>query len=221
MLFNIINMMTFRKLFVTATVVFIILLLLCYQKIHNKIPFGLQASTVDGRDYCVRQDRPVVVRVRAANLLARMRRKIKRFLIGGLELEKGMAGGNKFKRIAARWDGTLCELGAEKDSIAVTSGKSVIKVCLLDDPSNPNRLITDTNSLFYVILHELAHIAEEGYDGHNDEFFETFKYLLEIAIKIAEYEFVDHASKGTKVCGKKLGASPVTCVFERTCDSAL
>jgi len=213
--------MTFRKLFVTAAVVFIILLL-CYQKIQNKIPFDLQISSVDGRKYCVRQDRPMIVRVRAANLLARMRRKIKRFIFGGLELEKaGIAQGGKFRRMAERWDGSLCELGADKDSIAVTSGKSVIKVCLLDDPSNPNQLITDTNALFYVVLHELAHIAEEGYNGHNDDFFDTFKYLLEIAIQLGEYEFVDHAREGTKVCGKRLGASPVACIFERTCPSAL
>lgn len=60
--------------------------------------------------------------------------------------------------------------------------------------------IHDFNIIFYVCIHELAHIASNSI-GHNDEFKSNFKFLLKEAIKLKLYTPVDYRKYPINYCG--------------------
>jgi hypothetical protein len=62
------------------------------------------------------------------------------------------------------------------------------------------------NTLMYVAVHELAHIATTSI-GHTDEFKRNFADLLEIAIKLNLYSYVDYSKEPVEYCGINLSRS--------------
>ena len=62
------------------------------------------------------------------------------------------------------------------------------------------------NTLMYVAVHELAHIASISI-GHTDEFKENFADLLKIAINIGVYSYIDYSKQPVEYCGINLSKS--------------
>ena len=56
----------------------------------------------------------------------------------------------------------------------------------------------DTNEIFHVLLHELAHCTVEEY-SHSKEYWEKFKKLRKISVELGIYEEIP---KKTKFCNK-------------------
>ena len=69
-----------------------------------------------------------------------------------------------------------------------------------------NEKIHDTNILMYVLLHELAHVGSYS-TGHSKEFIHFFRYLVNIAIKLNLYVYVDYSVSPTVYCGLTLDVS--------------
>jgi hypothetical protein len=67
-----------------------------------------------------------------------------------------------------------------------------------DDPARP---LHDYNTLCFVIIHEMAHIASVS-EGHNFEFIENFKFLLKEAVDMGYYTPVDYSKNPFLYCGK-------------------
>ncbi len=122
----------------------------------------------------------------------------------------------RIQRIQARWSGDLAELSDGGSSLAYSLNKDSIYVCI----RAPDGSLPDPNAAMFVLLHELAHVACVSY-GHTREFWDTMKYLLELAHALGFYEYVDHGATPTTLCGHVLGPSPLTCVRDKTCTSAL
>jgi hypothetical protein len=124
----------------------------------------------------------------------------------------------RIRRIRERWSGTLAELVTESGdrSLAYSLNKSAIYLCV----RAPDGSLPDPNAAMFVLLHEAAHVACVSH-GHTPEFWETMKFLLELAERLGFYAYVDHRATPTTLCGHVLGASPLTCVQEKTCKSAL
>lgn len=122
----------------------------------------------------------------------------------------------RIRRIQARWSGDLAELSDGGSSLAYSLNKDSIYVCI----RAPDGSLPDPNAAMFVLLHELAHVACVSY-GHTPEFWETMKYLLELAHALGFYTYVDHGATPTTLCGHVLGPSPLTCVRDKTCASAL
>jgi len=63
----------------------------------------------------------------------------------------------------------------------------------------------DNNLLFYVILHELSHIAspeyEEAYNNHGPIFKNTFSFLTNVAVDMKLYNKIDFNTKSEEYCG--------------------
>ena len=59
----------------------------------------------------------------------------------------------------------------------------------------------------FVAIHELAHIASETV-GHNDEFWNNFKFLLDNAVEIKIYSPVDYKKNNIEYCGMKITDNP-------------
>jgi hypothetical protein len=126
----------------------------------------------------------------------------------------------KFRRIRKRWNGKLYETAVEdhpEEALAYSVDKGrAIHICVIDS----NGRLANTNAMLFVAIHELAHVAETTY-GHGPSFFETMKYLLEVADKVGVYHYQDHNSSFVSVCGRRLGHNPITCVKQKQCKSTL
>jgi predicted metal-dependent hydrolase len=61
-------------------------------------------------------------------------------------------------------------------------------------------LDNDVNSMFHVLLHELAHCTVNEYD-HSDKFWANFEKLKQHAVQTGAYALIP---EGTEFCGKKI-----------------
>ena len=62
--------------------------------------------------------------------------------------------------------------------------------------------------MMFVILHELAHIMSDTI-GHNNEFRNNFKFLLDRASEINIYEPVNYQESPIQYCGLKINHTPI------------
>ena len=69
-----------------------------------------------------------------------------------------------------------------------------------------DRLI-DKNTLMFVALHELSHIATESI-GHTKEFWANFKFLIQNAKKIGIYHPKNYKANPEMYCGLKITDNP-------------
>lgn len=60
--------------------------------------------------------------------------------------------------------------------------------------------IHDTNTLMYVVIHEMAHVGCPEY-GHTPLFKKIFKFLLQQSIVIGIYKPVDYRINPQNYCG--------------------
>lgn len=66
----------------------------------------------------------------------------------------------------------------------------------------------DDNTIIFVAIHELAHIMTDDM-GHTDEFWDNMKYLLEKAIEINIYSYVDYSKNNVDYCGQPINSTPL------------
>lgn len=149
-----------------------------------------------------------------ADRLALMELRIVEFLA---EAQARAPGDPRLANIAERWNGTLAETPDRKD-IAYAVAKDSIHVCIRTkaDPA----VLESVNTCMFVLLHELAHIASDGW-GHKPEFWANMRFLLELAEATGHYTYEDFEAVETTYCGRRLASSPLTCVKRGTCASQL
>ena len=82
-------------------------------------------------------------------------------------------------------------------SYSVNKGEKI--VFCLRNPNNPNEFIS-TNTIIYVALHEISHIACPEI-GHTDMFYDVFKLLLLASMRVGVWEFVDYDVNPVPYCG--------------------
>ena len=74
-----------------------------------------------------------------------------------------------------------------------------IAFCLNESKYDNDELI-DNNTLMFVAIHELAHVASIRI-GHTDEFWNNFKFLLQEAEKLNIYTPRDYKKEPKQYCG--------------------
>lgn len=84
-----------------------------------------------------------------------------------------------------------------------TINKGDSMVFCLSPRDNETPRLYDINTMMYVAVHELAHVASDSV-GHTIEFKINFKDLLQKAIKIGIYNYVDYQKTPIEYCGIKL-----------------
>ena len=90
-------------------------------------------------------------------------------------------------------------------SFSVDKGEE-IHLCLRDKSDNFN--LHDINTLMFVALHELAHVASYN-TGHDQEFKDNFVWILKYSTQIGIFKNVDYASKNVKFCGEVITSNPL------------
>ncbi len=150
-----------------------------------------------------------------ADRLAFMELRVRDFLD---KAQSYAPGDHRLTNIARRWNGTLSETPNDED-VAYSVAKDSISVCVRSQGGGAVALEPENTTMF-VLIHELAHIGTDKY-GHPPEFWSNMRFLLELAEATKSYSYQDFDSETMTYCGRKLAASPLSCVKNGACSSEL
>jgi hypothetical protein len=89
---------------------------------------------------------------------------------------------------------------------AYTVNKNVVKICL-ENKVYPHR-IYNINSIMFVLLHELTHIANDTWH-HDVHFWKLFKYVLTEAVQCGVYKPIDYAVYPERYCNTTITYNPL------------
>lgn len=93
-----------------------------------------------------------------------------------------------------------------KTSYTENKGQT-IALCIREKESGQNR-IQDIDSVKFVMLHELAHIATPEID-HSQSYWNNFRFLLEFTKKYNLYNPRDYFTNSVKYCGLHVNYTPI------------
>ena len=159
-------------------------------------------SDVDGNKYCVRERAKLQL---AADLLANTTQKLKELVA---YLGKTYPDRVNCKRLVENFDPqTVKEILPTSEYTAYSENKGE-KLAFCTTTTKKGDKLIDPNTLMYVAIHELAHIATKSI-GHTQEFWQNFKFLLQNAVKIKIYNPVNYKKKNKNYCGMKITDNPL------------
>lgn len=158
-------------------------------------------SDVDNNTYCVRERNKIQL---VADLLARVTIKLKKLV---KHMKNAFPKRDNVKRLVENFNPKkIYETLPTSKHTAYSENKGEKMAFCVTKKKNGTQLI-DENTLTFVAIHELAHIATKSV-GHNDEFWNNFKFLLEEAKKINIYNPVDYKKKPQEYCGMDITDNP-------------
>ena len=185
-------------------IMIIFILIISYKLYNDSDYFQLKCivSTVDGDKYCVRERKNLQ---QASDLLANITVKMKK-LVNFVD-EKYPDKPN-IRRLVKKFNpNKIMETLPTSEYTAYSENKGKkIAFCLNKEKHNNNNLI-DENTLMFVAIHEMSHIATESI-GHNKEFWDNFKFLLEEAKEAGIYKIVDYSAHNEEYCGMTITDNP-------------
>ena len=158
-------------------------------------------SDVDGKRYCVRERMTMEL---AANLLASVTQKLKDLVI---YCAKKFPDNEKVQRMVQKFNPTkISETLPTSEYTAYSENKGQKLAFCLNKEKNGSKLI-DINTLTFVAIHELAHIMTIS-EGHKQEFWQNFKFLLEQAKAANIYDPVNYKKNPESYCGMDITDNP-------------
>ena len=158
-------------------------------------------SDVDGKRYCVRERLKMEL---AANLLASVTQKLKDLVI---YCAKNFSDNEKIQRMVQKFNPTkISETLPTSEYTAYSENKGEKLAFCLNKEKNGSKLI-DINTLTFVAIHELAHIMTVS-EGHKQEFWQNFKFLLEQAKASNIYDPVNYKKNPESYCGMDITDNP-------------
>ena len=158
-------------------------------------------SDVDGKRYCVRERMTMEL---AANLLASVTQKLKDLVI---YCAKKFPDNENVQRMVQKFNPTkISETLPTSEYTAYSENKGQKLAFCLNKEKNGSKLI-DINTLTFVAIHELAHIMTLS-EGHKQEFWQNFKFLLEQAKAANIYDPVNYKKNPESYCGMDITDNP-------------
>jgi hypothetical protein len=158
-------------------------------------------SNVDGNRYCVRERNKLEL---VADLLATVTMKLKKLV---KHMENEYPERENVKRLVKNFNPKkIYETLPTSEHTAYSENKGEKMAFCVTKKKNGTKLI-DENTLTFVAIHELAHIATKSI-GHKDEFWNNFKFLLQEAKKINLYDPIDYKKQPQEYCGMDITDNP-------------
>lgn len=159
-------------------------------------------SNVDGNKYCVRERAKLQL---AADLLANTTQKLKELVI---YLGKKFPDRKNCKRLVENFNPTAVKEILPTSEFTAYSENKGEKLAFCTTTTKKGDKLIDPNTLMFVALHELAHVATKSI-GHTQEFWGNFKFILQNAVEIKIYNPVDYKKKNKNYCGMKITDNPL------------
>lgn len=158
-------------------------------------------SDVDGERYCVRERAKMEI---AADLLATVTKNCKDLVA---YCAKKFPDDENVQRMVQKFNPTkISETLPTSEYTAYSENKGEKLAFCLNKEKNGTKLI-DVNTLTFVAIHELSHIMTTS-EGHKQEFWQNFKFLLEQAKEARIYKPVDYKKNPEPYCGMDITDNP-------------
>jgi hypothetical protein len=181
-----------------------ILLVSSYMYLVNRDTIDLKCviSKVDGNTYCVRDRNEVMA---AADLLASVTKKCNKLV--DYVYDKYPNKDNVLRLRHGFNPKKIMETLPTSEHTAYSENKGEKIAFCLNKKKKENNDLIDENTLTFVAIHELAHVATKSI-GHKSEFWENFKFLLEEAKVAGIYFPKDYKKSPQEYCGMKITDNP-------------
>ena len=162
-------------------------------------------STVDGKLYNVQQRENLTDMQKSSDQLAKIVNKINTLVT---HLKKTNPDDKRTQLLLQKYNSkNVVEAPYEKGQTSYSINKGEKIMLCLRTRDKKNKLV-DLNTMMFVALHEIAHIATISI-GHTNEFWNTFEWLLEEAINIGIYTKQEFSKNPVKYCGITITSSPL------------
>ncbi len=181
----------------------IIVLLFCLRIYLESDAYNLKCiiASEDGNRYCVREREKLEL---AANLLAQVTQKMKDMVL--YLKEKQPEDPRTIRLVEGFNPKSISETLPTSELTAFSENKGEKIAFCLNTKKEGNKLI-DINTLTFVALHELSHVATESI-GHKQEFWQNFKWVLQNAKESGIYNPIDYKKNPQEYCGMKINDNP-------------
>lgn len=184
-------------------VLIVFIIIMCLKIYRESDAFNLKCiiSDVDGNQYCVRERNKLTL---VADLLARVTQKLKKLVV---HMKEQYPDRDNVTRLVERFNPQrITETLPTSKYTAYSENKGEKMAFCVTRKKNGNNLI-DENTLTFVAIHELAHIATKSV-GHKQEFWDNFKFLLDNATEAGLYKPEDYKRKPKEYCGMDITDNP-------------
>jgi len=184
-------------------IVIIFVIIVCLKIYSESDAYNLKCilSDVNGERYCVRERSKMQL---AADLLASVTDKCKKLVA---YCAKKYPSNENVQRLVQKFNPTkISETLPTSEYTAYSENKGEKLAFCLNKKKNGTELI-DINTLTFVAIHELAHIMTKS-EGHKQEFWQNFKFLLENAKEAHLYKPVDYKKSPQPYCGMDITDNP-------------
>ena len=171
------------------SVILIISLLLFFHLKQRNDSFYLVKSTIDNKSYKVKKTEDKYRDLNAANTLAKINVKIEQLInsLSNIEFKDKLQ--NAKLKLRERID--------EKDLAYTLNKGDVIGLCIE----------SNENALFFVLLHELAHVVTPEY-GHTELFWNNFEKLIKKSVDLGIYDYKNYNKNPVNFCNGKISYTP-------------
>ncbi len=183
-----------------------------YEVIYTK-------SKIDNREYLVRNLKD---KQQAADLLAKVRAKLIKIVdhvkvVNDKQLKQYSSSEEKarltetkeaFDRLVGRFQPDNISESTPNNkytSYSVNKGQKIV-FCLR--AKSKDEALVEENVIMFVAIHELAHIMTKSV-GHTEEFWDSFRILLRVAIELKLYKNHDYGTAPVDYCGTKITDTPL------------
>jgi len=193
-----------RDMFMFSLIFFVVgICIYYYASNYERFQLKCIVSSEDGNKYCVRDRHKIK---EASNLLAIVAQKCKTLTEHMIKVFPDSAFS---KQLYEKFDIThIQETLPTSVHTAYSENKGEkIAYCLNTEKNKNLDDLIDTDTLTFVSIHELAHIGTPSI-GHETEFWDNFKLLLEEAKKIGIHDPVDYKKNPTKYCSMIINDNP-------------
>ena len=182
----------------------ILMIVVIYRSYRSSTFLNLKCVIADanGKRYCVR-DRSRVDE--AANLLAKTGDTLQTIVDSSYEKYPGRSNCIRLKRNFN--PKAIEETLPTSELTAYSENKGERLAFCLSKRSKTSEQLIDGNTLLFVAIHELAHIATVSV-GHTEEFWDNFRFLLHHAESIGVYSPIDYSADPRSYCGMQITDNP-------------
>ena len=180
-----------------------VILLVCLNIYSNSDAYNLKCiiSNVDGETYCVRDRMKMEL---AADLLAEVTIKCKELVI---YCGKKYPHDKDVMRLLNNYNPKkITETLPTSEYTAYSENKGEKLAFCLNTSKKGDKLI-GISTLTFVAIHELAHVMTVS-EGHTQEFWSNFKFLLENAKDANIYTPIDYKKDPVPYCGMEITDNP-------------
>ena len=193
----------FKKInfFALILIIFIIGMILKIYFESSNFQLKCIVSNVDGNTYCVRERLKLEL---VADLLAKVTQKLKKVVKHANEKYPER---ENVKRLVKNFNPKKINEILPTSKFTAYSENKGEKLAFCTTKTKKGSELIDENTLTFVALHELSHIATKSI-GHTDEFWNNFKFIIEMAKEINVYKPIDYKKNPQPYCGMTINDNP-------------